>query len=233
MVIRRETIAAALPATANDERRYTLQAVHIEPATGDRAARVVSTNGNVLIIAEESNPIPDADFPIIAGAPFHSTPATPVLVSADIAKRVIKTTPKRVTVPALGCVQISTNGSENVITVAATDLGVPTVATVHRDDVGTFPRYERVIPNDDTRETVPVCLAVDVLETLIKAAKAAEHKYITFAIPSDAQGRDRIRDANGDKTDKLGEVTSAINFKMSGGNADVSVRGCAMPMSRD
>lgn len=232
MIIRRESLNAVLPATASDDSRYFLQSIQCEPELN----RVVSTNGHVLLIATDRDPMKDEDFPTIAGAEFHGNPAKPVLVPADVARSMIATMPKRSSIPILGCAQLSMNGTETTATIAATDLLAPRVATI-RDDNGKFPSYDRVIPKADRAE-VQVTLSIEVLETLIKACKAVSGTgknakatpAITFSVPI---GRSDIAIEYDPKTgDKMphgkpGAVSAAVGISIKG--IDVNVTGVAMP----
>lgn len=204
MIIRRETLQAALAATTADNTRYFLNAVQAEPATH----RVVATNGHILLIATDNHPMDDADFPVIAGAEFHGSPEGRIVLDADICKGMIATMPKKTPIPILKAAQLSVNGSPSTVTLAATDLQAPRVATINTADTRQFPAYERVMPTGDS---LPMCLAIDVLEQLIKAAKAVGSKHITFDVPT--------------KYDK--GVMTAVGVTMLAD--DVTVTGCAMP----
>jgi hypothetical protein len=208
MIIRRETINAVLPAVEDDNQgRPALTGVHIEPEQN----RIISTNGFVLLIATDTEPHADPDFPIVPGAPFNGNPK-PITIPADTIRRVLKAIPKRATIPILQGVQVSANGSEDTATIAATDLQVPAIATVKRDDLPGFPSYDRVLPKAD-RDELTVILGSNILKTLIKAAEAIHGNKtpaaITFGFP----------------TNKA-DATIRISFKGSG----VEVSGAAMPI---
>jgi hypothetical protein len=210
MIIRRETLNAALTATTADDTRYYLHAVLCEPA----AHRVIATNGHVLLIATDRSPHADVDFPTVDGAEFHGDP-DPICVSVDVIKSMLATMPKKSTIPILTAAQLGRNGSDDTAVLAATDLQARNVATIRRDE-GQFPKYERMMlaPGPTTQ----LCLAVDVLETLIKAAKAVVAKgakaTVTFEIPNTKPGDGRT-------------VTSAIGLTIAG--EYVTVTGVAMP----
>lgn len=218
MIIRREALHAALAATAEDT-RYYLNAVQLEPA----AHRVVATNGHVLLIVTDHSPFPDADFPSIAGAEFHGDPAGAILAGADIVRAILSATPKKTSIPILTCAQLGANGTEQSATLAATDLQAPRVATLTNEmDGRQFPQYERAIPKAD-RPGVRVTLAVDVLEQLIKAAKAIKpgarsHPMITFDVPTEEQHIDKADHRT---------VTAALGITMKGDA--ITVTGAAMP----
>jgi hypothetical protein len=210
MIIRRETLAAALAATTADNSRYFLHAVQAEPALH----RVVATDGFILLIATDRSPMQDEDFPQVPGAPFHGNPEGRIVLDAEICRGMIATMPKKTPIPILKTAQLSVNGSESTVTLAATDLQAPRVATIDTTAAGQFPAYERVMPKAD-REGVKLCMGLPVLESLIKAAKAVGVQTITFDVPTGPK----------DTTD--GAVSSPLGVTMNG--ADVTVTGCAMP----
>lgn len=205
MIIRRETLQAALAATTPDDTRYYLNCVQADPAQN----RVVATNGHILIIATDRWPMADADFPAVAGAEFHGSPEGPVCLDADVCRSMIATMPKKHSIDILKAAQLSVNGSPTTLTFAATDLKAPRVATIDTKDAGQFPAIDRIMPKAD-RPELALCLAVDVLESLLKATKAIGARTITFGIPTE-------------KT----EVLTSVGVTMKG--ADVTVTGLAMP----
>jgi hypothetical protein len=210
MIIRKAALQAALTATASDASHYFLNSVQIEPSTH----RVISTNGHVLLIATDTAPMADADFPAVPGAEFHGDPDT-ICVAADVVRSMIATMPKKSSIPILSCAQLSQNGSPATATIAATDLQAPRVATITRDTEQRFPAYERIMTSMSEGGRVRVSLAVDVLEVLIKAAKAIGDKrapVITFDVPTD--GKD-------------GAVVGALGITIVG--SDVTVTGAVMP----
>jgi DNA polymerase III sliding clamp (beta) subunit (PCNA family) len=222
MIIRREALQAALAATTDTDKRYDLHAVQVDPSKH----AVIATDGHVLLIATDKSPQDDADFPLVPGAEFHGTPVAPVIVPADTVRAMIGTMPKRSTIPILGCCQLSTSGSESTATLTATDLSAPRIATLNREDAGQFPSYERVMPATD-RPSIRLVLAVDVLEAIIKAAKAvsatgarAKSPMIHFDVPTGAKDRQK---------DGAQEVISPVTITVNG--VDVNVTGCAMPCS--
>lgn len=218
MIIRREALQAAMAAVTADDTRYFLNAIQAEPDNN----RLVSTNGHVLLIVTDTAPMDDADFPIVAGAEFHGNPDKPVLMPADIVTKMIKAMPKRSTLPILGAAQLARNGSPDTATLASTDLQAPTVATIKPSDA-TFPQYDRVLVTDEKLgDHVSLCLSVDVLETLCKAARAVQAGVkstrsnpttITFDIPT--------------RSTKTKAVEDAVRVSMKG--SDVSITGAAMP----
>ena len=182
MLIRKSLLLATLPATDHKDTRYYMDAVLMEP-TG----AVVATNGSMLISATDRKPMPDADYPEIPTAPFHGNIEAPVLVSTDIAKRLIAAMPKPNrygTLDALQAVQVGKNGSDATAVLTVTDLQMPVSVTIAKDEDKRFPSYERVFP-DSTREAVSIRLGVPVLLALLKSAKAIEATSIRFDLPTD------------------------------------------------
>lgn len=219
MIIRREMLSAALAATTPDDTRYCLNAVQI-----DAAKRcVVATNGHILLVATDTNPQADTDFPLIPGAEYHGDPAGAVLADADVVRSIIAATPKKTPIAILTSVQLGANGSDNTAMMSATDLKAPRVAVITNEAGRNFPNYERVLPKAG-RPGVRVCLSVEVLDALVKAAKIVRsgvqtnsHQLATivFDVPT---GATDLQD---------GAVITALGVTMKG--ADVTVTGAAMP----
>jgi DNA polymerase III sliding clamp (beta) subunit (PCNA family) len=224
MIIRREALNAALAATTADDTRYFLNAVQVNP---DKHA-IIATNGHILLVATDKAPQLNADFPIVPGAAFHGSPVAPVLIPADSCRAIVAAMPKRSSIPILGSAQLSTNGSPSTFTLASTDLAAPRIATIDTTDAGNFPAYERVMPKLD-RPSVNVIMAVDVLEQLIKAAKAAQGSdkrtaKITFNVPTGKADLDMPKGSD-DTQGRM--VSSALGVTITG--PDVTVTGAAMP----
>jgi hypothetical protein len=248
MIIRREALTAALAATTDDDTRYYLSGVQVVPGATPRA---VATNGHVLLVVDDEHPHKDEDYPIIVGAPWHGDPPAPLVIPSDIVRAMIATTPKKTTIPILRAIQVSRNGSEQSVTVAATDLQAPRVATLDTTaDDRKFPSYHRVLPAAD-RPSVSVCLAVDVLETLIKAAKAISQTgknvhtpTIRFSLPTGKQHRDVVTipgtpavDATEttpaiaavEPREAVGDVTGCVGIMITNPGDGFSIIGAAMP----
>lgn len=187
MIIKRETLQAVLPAATSDDTRYTLAVVQVQPD-----GRAVATDGHILLIAQDKYPQKDEDFPAITGAPYTSDPAEPVLIPLSMAQRLIGAMPKKSPIPILKAAQLSTNGDGGCV-ISATDLEVPCVVHVPKPE-GSFPQWQRVLPRAD-RPALSVSLSIEVLEHLIKAAKAVQDKgklgTITLQIPTEHQHQGR------------------------------------------
>ena len=169
MIIKREALATVLPATtfANDTHGYALTSINVEPS-----GRLAATDGHICVTVTDVQPFADADFPVQDIPAFHASPAKSVRIPADIAKRLIGAMPKSTPIPILKCAQLSTKGSPETCTIAATDLSAPTAVTL-RDDGKSFPDVDRVLSQTGKGPMTRVSLALPVLETMIKAAKAA------------------------------------------------------------
>jgi hypothetical protein len=196
MIIRREVLKAVLSTTGPDERGYALNSIQIRP---DGAC--VATDGHLLLIARESDPMPDSDFP--SGSPdgsgvlpaFKGNPETPIVIGRSHVEKLIAAMPKRSVIPILNSVQVSTNGEGGAV-LSATDLQVPCSVHVAPDPTQRFPEYEKLIPTD--RPELTVYLPVHVLESLIKAAKVLQGGsksktggLVAFSLPTGPQHQGR------------------------------------------
>lgn len=248
MLIRRDALTAALAATGTDVSHYCLNSVQCEPGA---VPRVVATDGHVLLVVTDAHGYPDRDFPIIPGAPFHGDPLMPVVVPSEILRALIATMPKNTAFPLLKAVQISRNGSEadTSFTVAATDLQAPRVATINTQDQPSFPTYAHILPAAD-RPSVSVSLSVEVLERVIKAAKAiagstkrARAQTIRFSLPTGKRDRTTMKvpgtpavDATAttlaiaavEPSETLGDVIAAVQIEITGADG-ITIAGVAMP----
>jgi hypothetical protein len=246
MIVRREVLNAALAATTADDSRYFLTSIRLEPEHN----RAVATDGHILLMLTDSHPFADQDFPQIAGADFNETePTPPFCLPANIAKNMIGALPKKSTIPILCCIRAGRNGDPNKVTIAATDLEASRTAVLH-DVIETaqrFPAYDRVIPKDD-RPELAVILAVDVLDHLLKAAKAIGARTIRFGLPLAAKDRETIKIPGKDAIEakaatetepateaqpaipastKAGDVNTAVRITMK--NDGITITGAAMP----
>lgn len=221
MIIRREALAAALELTDSEGRgRYALDSVCVEPS-----GRVVATEGRAAIAIVDNSPIPDSDFPLVPGAPFHASPASNVLLTRDVAKRLLAVMPKRNIIPVLGTVQLSTNGTPETVTAAATDLQAPTVATIRQGDRD-YPTIDRILSSGSARlardKRVRVGLSVKLLERVLAAVQKARgasrgDTVIELVIPT---------------AEPTGQVINAITFKVAGAGP-LEVSGVIMPYKLD
>jgi hypothetical protein len=152
-----------------------------------------------------------------------------VLIPSDVCKAMIGTMPKRSSIPILACAQLGRNGSDTSSTLVASDLQAPRIATLNNPD-SRFPTYQRVLDTHKDRPDVEVILGVEVLETLIKAAKALTHgtgkntKVPSIRLMVPIGRKDRAPNPEG----KPGHVMTGLSVKILG--QDVTVTGVVMPM---
>jgi len=178
MIIRREVLKAVQTATSKDDTRYALGNIQVQP---DGAC--VATDGHVLLVGRDRYPAADEDFPTANLPEFSGDPKAPVLLPADVVTKLIAGTPKRTPIPILQSIRIGVNGGPDKVYAVSTDLQTPTVYAVPTEEQPQFPVWERVIPKERT-DTRRIILGVPVLETLLKAAKAAGSTSITFEVPT-------------------------------------------------
>jgi hypothetical protein len=235
MIVRRNTINAALQATTDDDTRYFLSSIQLDPLQHTASA----TDGSIALIVKDSEPIPDDEFPLIPGANFHADPPAPFMVAADVLRGMVATMPKRATVPVLGALRAAQDADPASIVVAATDLSAHRVATFQPDAAQRFHDLARVMPAADRRE-LGVTIAIDVLERLIKAAKALDPSSkrpiptIHFGFPLDARDRAKIPGTEATETtpatpDRPGDVISAIRVTITNPASGLRIDGAAMP----
>lgn len=229
MIIRRETLKAVLSATTANETRYNLDAVQIQ-----LDGSVVATDGHVLLVAKEHDPHKDEDFPVKDITEFKGSPDKPVLLPRSLAEKLIAALPKRSAVPILDAVQVSTDGEAGSV-ISATDLEVPYVVRLPKDDNGQrFPAYAHILPAAD-RPALTVRLAVNVLQAVIKAATAVQGRktttggVITFQIPTapEHQGRKPGTGVDDVPREPDGIVIAGIGVQTKGDEVDVT--GVIMP----
>lgn len=217
MIIRREVLKAVQVATTKDDMRYAL--THIQVQTDGSC---VATDGHVLLKGKDRYPHDAADYPTANLPEFSGEPTAPVLIPGDVVTRLIAGTPKKTPCDILKAIRVGVNGGPDKVYAVSTDLQTPTVYAVPTDERPQFPAWERVIPKD-RENTRTVCLGVDVLETLIKAAKAAGSKSITFELPTEAKHYDRDK-----QTGVIKGLGDSIPVTFNG--SDVDLTGVVMPM---
>lgn len=207
MLLRRELLKATLPATTEYAHRCKLNALQLHPD-----GRVVATDAHVLLVATDAAAIPEEDFPALPDAPALTPLAGPVLLPASAAVRLINGTAKRNTIRVLQTIRVGQSGDGALA--ASTDLNVPTIVRIPASEPSAFPNWERVLPATD-RPAVKVTLAVDVLQTLIKSAKAIGARTVMFSVPTTPpDGQEGV------VLDALG-----VSMRQDG----LSITGCAMP----
>jgi len=165
MIIRRASLAAALPVTTANDTRYFLNAVRCTPGV------VEATNGHLAVRMTDRAPFADGDFPIVPGTESH---AAPVLIPAEAVTSALKAMPKKSTLAILQTAFVGKAGE--AVTLTTTDLQARQTITIDTAD-RTFPDFARVTPKmatDTTVDCLSVKLGVEVLETLLKALKASQ-----------------------------------------------------------
>jgi hypothetical protein len=211
MLIHRNALSAVLPAAAKDDTSgYSLNGICVEP---DGA--VAATNGHLLLTARSSRERDD-NYPVKGVPEYRGDPDGRVLINRDDVQRLIKAIPKKTTIPVLEYAQLTKAGNNGHVTIAATDLSSVHVTAVDTSAQASFPNYAKLEPAAD-RPEVTVTLAIDVLEALIKGAKAIGAVGVTLGVPT---------------TDADAKVTTALRVSMRGRLYDPSlvVSGLAMPM---
>lgn len=232
MLLRRELLKTALLATTNDETRYVLSAVQVQPDGSVRA-----TDGHILVYARDPHPQEDADFPTVAGAQPITAPSAPVLLPADLAKRLLAGMPKKSTVPVLGCVQLGTVNGGGGVQAVSTDLSVPVIADLTAAQALQFPSTDRVMVTDGQRPAViKLCLSAEMLTRLAQIAREAGRakgtNVVALEIPTDPVYQGKRWEGDGDATAQVpnGNLESAVRFTCG---TEVTVEGVVMPCRID
>jgi hypothetical protein len=205
MIIRREALKACLVATDAHETRYNLDAVQVLPD-----GRLVATDGHLLLVARDKEPMKDEDFPSKDVPAFKGSPKTPVALPKAVVLKLIAAMPKGGTIPILGATQVGTNG--NGAYAVATDLETPLVATLPAPDA--FPDWPKVVPPAN-RKHLTLILTGTMLQQLAKAAAAVNGKYVRLELPIDKKHHD-------ERT-----IVDAVRVVISGDEVDIE--GAAMP----
>lgn len=196
MIIRREILQGLKPIAAHAATNGNpkVAVVHVEPD-----GRVVATDRqHVLLVAQDTRPFPDAEFPSVGNSvPEHAgDPELAIDIPVEHIDRLLKAMPRRSPIPILAAVQVSRD--DDGATIAAMNLKEPCVVHAPASGQGQtpqFPRYDRVLP-DYTGAELRVLFMIEVLETLIKAAKGCGTNRIELRIPTGAahQGRQQTAD---------------------------------------
>lgn len=191
MLIKRQVLSAVLPATTIEDTRYYLTGIQILPD-----GRCVATDGHILLVAKDEHQQDDKEFPSKGMPEFLRSPTEPVVVGREIVAKLIAAMPKRGCIPILEYAQLGT--SEGGAVICATDLTAACVVELPADEQQQFLDYARVLPKKD-RPELTVHLAVEILEKIIKAAKAIQGSsrsstggVVAFRVPTEAQYQGRI-----------------------------------------
>lgn len=225
MILKRDLLRAVLPAVDKTDNHFYANKVQVQPD-----GRAVATNGHVLLVASDRYPFKDEDFPSKDLPAFQGNPPEPITIEAALVERVIAAMPKKTPIDILKAAQLSTNGTPGGAVLSATDLQVP--CTIHvppaSEQGGSYPSWPRLLPRDD-RPSLRVAFSTDVLEALIKSAKAIttgktlHGPTIVFELPTEPQHQGQTPEKMPD-----GCVIDTIGVRFAGD--DVEVRGVAMPM---
>lgn len=218
MLIHRDTLKAALLAVDTAPSRYFLHAVQVQPD-----GRVVATNGHVLLIAKATHQFADADFPHAQQLTFDHSPTTPVCIPTVICEKLIAGTPKKLTIPVLGYVQVGVTAAPAETFAAATDLETSVVKVLDTGDTAPrFPTFDKVLVSED-RPHLTLQLSADYLVLLAKAAKLVygKHQYggvVELQIPTEPEHNER------------GTIVSQVRVVIRGGGGETEVEGVIMPV---
>lgn len=148
--------------------RYSVAAIQFD----DRGA--VSTDGKMLLVIPYPAQEALAEVPAqIAGAP--SDESTAVTVPLNTIDRAAKNLPKRQSRPVLECAVLASNGDS--VSIASTDLD-STVDVTGKAHEATFPDYGFALGTLEKPATF--CLSLEVLRSLLDAAKKTHAEYCTF-----------------------------------------------------
>ena len=241
MIIRREAFKALSAVTGKDDTRYSLSKIQIRPD-----GSIAATDGYIALVATDKNPMSDTDFPSAGIPPNHGNPDTAVLLSVDVATRLVAATPKgeRHSIPVLAGIQVAKN-SDGSTYAAATDLTVPMAARIDHDKTEQFPNVDSLMP-PASRKTRTVILAGNVLAKLVKAAAAISRPGLStrrgavrFEIPisKECYSRNHVdecarsqagADMNTECTcDGTGNLETAIKVTING--EDIEITGIVAP----
>lgn len=183
MIIRRQLLAATIPACTTQDTRYFLSGVKVTRGKAE------STNGHIAIRVTDPEPFADADFPYGPNGNGH-LPAESALIPLASIQAALKSAPKRPTIPVLAAVAVDQQeGEPGGVILTTTDLENRSAVAV-RTVEATFPDLDRVMPRQTPQTGLNMTLTVEVLEVLIAAVKASytgkpSHRPITFTLPID------------------------------------------------
>lgn len=220
MIIRRETLKAALCAVSGDDSRYFLQAVCVR---SDGA--VDATDGHILARVRDCYPSKDEDFPQVAGvgSPFAPPDMKGLILPEATVQKLIGAMPKKSPIDILKCARVGyVDGHAYAV---ATDLSVPLVACVDEAQQQRFPKVETMLEDArkwDAAQTVSVCLDGALLAVLAKMAKETggtgkRGVTLTMQIPAPTvEGGERPA------------VCNALRYTITG--TEATVEGLIMPM---
>lgn len=224
MIIRRDALKAALVCCTSHDTRYYLHAVQIQPA-----GYVEATDGGILVRVSDRAPQPDEEYPQVPGvANLVGTLTAPLLISHDVAMKLIGATAKKSTIPILTSIRVGTDGDSRYA--IATDLEVPLVVcldSANQDQK--FPTTDRVLIKKGDRKVVKLILAAEMLQKLAKVAteigRTRSTNSVTLEIPIEPAYQGTITEEGETRGD--GIINSGVRFTASG--LDCTVEGVVMP----
>lgn len=180
ILLDRVQLAGALACVSKNEDRYVLQAINIRPTD------VEASNGHVLVRIPHAGADVN-EFPLVEGAPTEA-PDAPFLLPADLAAAVLKTLPRKQTLPILEYAKVGTR-KESVI-VATTDMNTASAPSARLPE-GAFPNADRVL----LKRSKPLfALRISELERLCKVGKASGMgtPVLMFYTPKDQDSAIRV-----------------------------------------
>lgn len=184
-------------AASPEESRFTLNAIRVTPK------ETIATDGHILVRCTTPKGVNAVDFPEVPGQPAATDEFVPFNLPAKAALEAVKALPKKNTYPIIQNAAVSVNGHAQVM---VTDLENP---RTFRAVEGSFPDYERVIP-DLAKSTFSISLDAALLRTICE-------QVIGF------KGKDQaIVKLWFEKNDR------AVYFRSAGGDEQV-LDGCIMP----
>ena len=214
MIIRGEALKACLVATDPHETKYNLDAVQLQPD-----GRVVATDGHLLLVAKETEPFKDEDFPSKDVQAFTGSPKIPVVVPKAIVQKLLAAMPKGAPIPILGAIQVGMNGKRPYA--VATDLETPLVAKLPDPKDARFPEHwPKVLPKKGGPH-VTVIFTGKMLQQIARAAAAIGNArtggYVRMEIPLPGQ----------EGPAKHEPIMDAVRIVLPGD--EVEIEGAAMP----
>jgi hypothetical protein len=220
MILSRAQVLTANAATADNDTRYALGAIHCHLSEDGATTTTTATNGHLLIQVTERT-ITDGDYPAgDAPAPARTADA---VIPADLLVAALKVAPAKSRIPAIGMVRIADQDGAPVV--QATDLAQRYQATAEPDL--SFPGVDRVLPSADLPMTCHLTLTGAMLADLAKIVKALQGDAktgnggtLTLSIPTRAI-------STGPDT---GDVTGAVRLTARAG--DRTLIGALMGVRR-
>jgi DNA polymerase III sliding clamp (beta) subunit (PCNA family) len=171
-------------AACRDVSRYNLHGVRIEPQEGDERARLVATDGHMLLMLDTVMP-PSDEYPVlpdVEGA--HRPVLEPHTVPLDTVNAIVKALPKcRTSMPVLSRTLVdgglANDGTEQRLRFHITDLETH-VPIMCREIEGEYPAYDQILPKDEPVATVT--LDARLLGSILKAVSELRTHTLTIEL---------------------------------------------------